>query len=123
MENRHQHWECDEQEQRDERDYDYYGPYYDQPQRQHSPEGGHILGGIKAYPQDLKRVHWPMNFKTSGIEKYDESTNQTEWILVYQFTIVAVGGDSYAMANDLPVYLSSYVGTWLLGFPAGSVCS
>jgi hypothetical protein len=25
------------------------GPYYDQPHWEHSPEGGHILGGIKAY--------------------------------------------------------------------------
>jgi hypothetical protein len=64
-----------EQEQRDERDYDYFGPYYDQPHRQRSPEGGYNTGGVKAYSRDLKRVHWPMNFKTSGIEKYDESTN------------------------------------------------
>jgi hypothetical protein len=31
IENRHQNWEHEEQEKRDERDYDYYGPYYDPP--------------------------------------------------------------------------------------------
>jgi hypothetical protein len=48
-----------------------------------------------------------LNFKPSGIEKYDGSTNPAEWLEVYQLAIEAVGGDSYAMANYLPVYLSS----------------
>jgi hypothetical protein len=39
----------DEQEQCIESDYDYYGAYYDQPHRQHSLAGGHVLGGVKAY--------------------------------------------------------------------------
>jgi hypothetical protein len=56
IENRHQNRECDEQEQRDERDYDYYGPYYDQPHRQCSPEEGHIPGCVMAYSRDLKQV-------------------------------------------------------------------
>jgi hypothetical protein len=30
IESQHRNRECEEQEQRDERDYDYYGPYYDQ---------------------------------------------------------------------------------------------
>jgi hypothetical protein len=64
---------------------------------------GHILGGIKAYSLDLKRVRWPVNFKPSGIEKYDGSTNLIEWLEVYQFAIEAAGGDSYVMANYLPV--------------------
>jgi hypothetical protein len=52
-------------------------------------------------------VCWPLNFKISGIEKYDESTNPTEWLKVYQLTIEAIGGDSYIMANYLLVYLSA----------------
>jgi hypothetical protein len=39
-----------ELEQCEERDYDYYGPYYDQPHRQHSPKGGCNAGGVKAFP-------------------------------------------------------------------------
>jgi hypothetical protein len=62
---------------------------------------------VKAYSQDLKRVCWPLNFKTSGIEKYDGFTNLSEWLEVYQLTIEVIrGGDSYVMANYLPVCLS-----------------
>jgi hypothetical protein len=67
----------------------------------------------------LKRVRWPLNFKPSGIEKYDGSTNPDEWLKVYQLAIEATGGDSYVMANYLPVCLSSFARTWLLGLPAG----
>jgi hypothetical protein len=81
--NRRKEHEHVEQERCDERDYDYYGPFYDQPHRQCSPEGGHNPGGVKAFSHDLKRVHWPINFKPSGIEKYDGSTNLAKWLKVY----------------------------------------
>jgi hypothetical protein len=55
----------------------------------------------------LKRVHWPLNFKPLRIEKYDGSTNPTEWLEVYHLAIEAADGDSYIMANYLPVCLSS----------------
>jgi hypothetical protein len=57
------------------------------------------------------------------IEKYDGSTNPTEWLKVYQLTIKAIGGDSYVMENYLPVCLLSSVRTWLLWLPTGSVQS
>jgi hypothetical protein len=47
----------------------------------------------------LKRVRWPLNFKPSGIKKYEGSTNVAEWLEVYQLVIEAGGGDSYVMAN------------------------
>jgi hypothetical protein len=31
----------------------------------------------------LQRVHWPLNVKPLGIEKYDGSTNPAEWLEVY----------------------------------------
>jgi hypothetical protein len=68
-------------------------------------------------------VHWPLNFKALGIEKYDGSTNLVEWLEVYQLAIEATGGNSYSMANYLPVYLSSFARTCLLGLPVGSVHS
>jgi hypothetical protein len=71
----------------------------------------------------LKRVSWPINFELSAIEKYDGPTNPTEWLEVYQLTIEAAGGDSYIMANYLPVCLSSSARTWLLGLPTRSVRS
>jgi hypothetical protein len=123
IENRRLDRERDEQELHDLRDHDYYDPYYDQPHRQHSPEGGHILGCVRAYSRDLKRVRWPRNFKISGIEWYDGSSNLAEWLEVYQLTVEATGSDSYVMANYLPVYLSLLARTWLLGPPVRSVRS
>jgi hypothetical protein len=123
IKSRHRNQEREEQEQRDERDYDYYGPYYDEPHRERSPEVGHILGSVKAYSLDFNRVRWPVNFKLSGIEKYDGSINYAMWLQVYQLTIEATGGDSYVMENYLPSYLSSSARNWLLGLPAGSVRS
>jgi hypothetical protein len=85
--------------------------------------GGCNAGGVKAFSHDLKRVRWLLNFKLSGIEKYDGSINRVEWLEMYQLTIEAASGDSYVMANYLPVCLSSSARTWLLRLPAGPVHS
>jgi hypothetical protein len=51
IENWHQERKCLEQEQREESDYDYYDPYYDQPHRQHSPKGrGAMLEELRFFP-------------------------------------------------------------------------
>jgi hypothetical protein len=71
------------QERRDESDYDYYVPFYDQPHQQRSPKGGRNPGGVKGFSHDLKRVRCPINFKPPGIEKYDGSTNLAEWLEGY----------------------------------------
>jgi hypothetical protein len=71
----------------------------------------------------LRRVRWPINFKSSGIDKYDGSTNPAEWLEVYQLIIEATSEGSYVRANYLPVYLSLSARTWLLGLPSGSVRS
>jgi hypothetical protein len=81
------------------------------------------MKGVKAFSRDLKRVRWPLNFRPSGIEKYDGSTNISEWLEVYQLTIEATEGDSYVMANYLHVCLSSSARAFLLGLPTGSVQS
>jgi hypothetical protein len=59
----------------------------------------------------MKRVCWPLNFKPLGIQKDDWSTNPTEWLEEYELAIEAAGGDSYIMANYLPVFLSSFTRT------------
>jgi hypothetical protein len=82
------------------------------------------LGVTKPFSHGLKRVCWPMNFKLSRIEKYEGSNNPAEWHEVYQLSIKATGGgDSYVMANYLPICLSSSARTWLMGLPTGSVRS
>jgi hypothetical protein len=68
-------------------------------------------------------VRWPLNFKSLGMEKYDGSINPVKWLEVYQLTIKATVGDSYVMANYLPICLSSSAMTRLLGLPTGLVRS
>jgi hypothetical protein len=87
------------------------------------PQPEDAMKGVKDFSHDLKRVSWPLNFKMSGIDKYDSSTNPAEWLKVYQHTIEATGEDSYIMANYLPVCLLASARTWLLGLPMGSIRS
>jgi hypothetical protein len=68
---------------------DYHGPYYDQPHRHRSLAGGRNEGGIKPFSHNLKRVRWPLYFKSLGIEKYDGSINSVEWLEVEQLAIKA----------------------------------
>jgi hypothetical protein len=100
-----------------------YGPYYDQPIWHHSPARTQDTGGIKPFSCDLQKVVWPPNFKPSTIDKYDGSTNPTEWLEVYPLVIKATNGDSYIMANYLPICLSSSARTWLMILPTDSVRS
>jgi hypothetical protein len=48
-----------------------------------------------------------VNFKPSGIEKYDGFTNPAKWHEVYQLANEATVGDSYVITNYLSVCLSS----------------
>jgi hypothetical protein len=57
----------------------------------------------------LKRVHWPLNFNSSGIKKYDGSTNPAEWLEVYQLAIEATGGE-FICDGKLPASLPISIG-------------
>jgi hypothetical protein len=56
------------------------------------------------FSHNMKKLCWPLNFMSSGIKKYDGSTNPAKWLEVYQLTIEAIKGVSYVMANYMPVY-------------------
>ena len=79
--------------------------------------------GPKAFTSRLKDVDWPENFKPGTIEKSDGAVEPTQWLGVYQLAIRAADGDSYVMANYLPMCLSPNVLTWLMGLPARSIGS
>jgi hypothetical protein len=85
--------------------------------------GGVMQEESRHFPKIWRESVDPLNFKPSGIEKYDGSINSAEWLEVYQLTIETAGGDSYVMANYLPVCLSSSARTWLLRLLVGSVHS
>ncbi|GJN28159.1 hypothetical protein PR202_gb16249 [Eleusine coracana subsp. coracana] len=62
-------------------------------------------------------------FKPVPIEKYDGQTNPREWLQLYSTAIQSAGGDSYVMANYLPVCLDPAVRIWLTSLPEESVTS
>lgn len=79
--------------------------------------------GIPAFTPELPRVDWPTAFKPTGIEKYDGKTDPEAWLTVYTLAIRAVGGDSKAMANYLPVALEDSARNWLTGLPRGTIAT
>ncbi|GJN25144.1 hypothetical protein PR202_gb12935 [Eleusine coracana subsp. coracana] len=81
------------------------------------------IDGIKAYIPRLRIVRWPKGFKPVPIEKYDGQTNPREWLQLYNTTIRSTGGDSYVMANYLPVCLDPAVRIWLTSLPKESITS
>nr|AAL58168.1 putative gag-pol protein [Oryza sativa Japonica Group] len=81
------------------------------------------VDGVAVFTSDLHRVDWPADFKPIGIEKYDGKTNPESWLTVYGLAIRAAGGDSNAMANDLPVALANSARSWLHGLPRGTIGS
>jgi hypothetical protein len=58
----------------------------------------------------LKRVCWPLNFKPSGIEKYDGSTNLAEWLEVYQLAFAYL---PIIISQDMAHGASHRIGTFM----------
>ncbi|GJN20549.1 hypothetical protein PR202_gb07941 [Eleusine coracana subsp. coracana] len=81
------------------------------------------IDGIKAYIPRLCIARWPKGFKPVSIKKYDGQTNPQEWLQLYSTAIQSAGGDSYIMANYLPVCLDPAVWIWLTSLPEESVTS
>ncbi|GJN36522.1 hypothetical protein PR202_gb25387 [Eleusine coracana subsp. coracana] len=81
------------------------------------------MNGIKAYVPRLRIALWPNGFKLVLIEKYDGQTNLWEWLQLHSMVIRSAGGDSYIMANYLPVYLDLSVRIWLTSLPEESITS
>ncbi|GJN36453.1 hypothetical protein PR202_gb25314 [Eleusine coracana subsp. coracana] len=66
---------------------------------------------------------WPKGFKTVPIEKYDGQTNPRKWLHLYSTTIQSARGDSFVMANYLPVCLEPAIRIWLTSLPERSIIS
>ncbi|GJN40078.1 hypothetical protein PR202_gb29246 [Eleusine coracana subsp. coracana] len=81
------------------------------------------IDGIKAYIPRLHIAQWPKGFKPVPIEKYDGQTNPREWLQLYSTMIRSAGGDSYVMANYLPVCLDPAVRIWLTSLLEESITS
>jgi hypothetical protein len=79
--------------------------------------------GYVALVDHLRAVTWPPKFRPHLSEKYDGTSNPSEFLQVYVTAITAVGGDTTVMATYFHVALSGPAWTWLMNLTPGSVYS
>jgi hypothetical protein len=66
---------------------------------------------------------WPSKFRPHLPEKYDGTSNPSEFLQVYVTAITAAGGDTSVMATYFHVALSGPAQTWLMNLTPGSIYS
>ncbi|GJN37011.1 hypothetical protein PR202_gb25927 [Eleusine coracana subsp. coracana] len=81
------------------------------------------IDGSKAYIHRIRIARWTKGFKSVPNEKYNGQTNPREWLQLYSTAIRSAIGDSYVMANYLPVCLDPAVQIWLTSLPEESITS
>jgi hypothetical protein len=89
-----------------------------------SPTAVPLAGvGCAALPDHLHAASWPPKFRPHLPEKYDETSNPSEFLQVYVTAITAAGGNTVMMATYFHVALSGPTRTWLMNLTPGSVYS
>jgi hypothetical protein len=79
--------------------------------------------GCAALADHLRAVSWPPKFQPHLPEKYDGTSNPSEFLQVYVTAITAAGGNTTVMATYFHVALSGPAQTWLMNLTPGSVYS
>jgi hypothetical protein len=79
--------------------------------------------GYTALADHLHAATWPSKFRLHLPEKYDGTSNPSEFLQVYVTTITAAGGDTAVMATYFHVALSGPARTWLMNLTLGSIYS
>jgi hypothetical protein len=79
--------------------------------------------GCAALADHLRVATWPSKFWPHLPEKYNDTTNPSEFLQVYVIAITAAGGDSTVMATYFHVALSGPARTWLMNLSPGSIYS
>jgi hypothetical protein len=79
--------------------------------------------GCVALTDHLRAVTWPTKFHPHLSEKYDGTTNPSEFLQVYITAITAAGGDTTVMVAYFHVALSGSARTWLMNQASGSIHS
>jgi hypothetical protein len=83
-----------------------------------------VLGvGCAALADHLRAVAWPSKFRPHLPEKYDGSSNPSEFLQVYITAITAAGGNEAVMASYFHVALTGPARTWLMNLTPGSIQS
>jgi hypothetical protein len=95
-----------------------------------TPTGARIQAGVPlagvgcaALADHLCAATWPSKFWPHLSEKYDGTSNPSEFLQVYITAITAAGGDTAVMATYFHVALSGPTRTWLMNLTLGSIYS
>ena len=79
--------------------------------------------GYAALADCLRAATWPSKFRPHLPEKYDGTSNPSEFLQVYVIAITATGGNTAVMATYFHVALSGPARTWLMNLVPGSIYS
>jgi hypothetical protein len=79
--------------------------------------------GCAALADHLRAVTWPPKFWPHLPEKYDGTTNPSEFLQVYVTAITAAGGNTAVMASYFHVALTGLARTWLMNLTPGTIYS
>jgi hypothetical protein len=79
--------------------------------------------GCAALADHLRAATWPSKFRPHLPEKYDGTSNPSEFLQVYVTAITAAGGNIAIMATYFHVALSGPIRTWLMNHTPGSIYS
>jgi hypothetical protein len=88
-------------------------------------QAGVLLAGVgcAALADHIRAVTWPSKFQPHLPEKYDGTSNPSEFLQVYVTAITIAGGDTAIMATYFHVALSGPARTWLMNLTPGSIYS
>jgi hypothetical protein len=79
--------------------------------------------GCAALVDHLRAAPWPPKFQLHLPEKYDGTSNPSEFLQVYVTAITAAGGNTAVMATYFHVALFGPARTWLMNLALGSIYS
>jgi hypothetical protein len=95
-----------------------------------TPRGARIQAGVPlvgvgcaTLADHLRAATWPSKFWPHVSEKYDGTSNPSEFLQLYVIAIAAPGGDTAVMATYFHVALSRAARTWLMNLTPGSIYS
>jgi hypothetical protein len=95
-----------------------------------TPRGARIQAGVPlvgvgcaALADHLRAATWPPKFRPHLPEKYDGTSNPSEFLQVYVTAITAAGGNTAVMASYFHVALTGPAQTWLMNLTPGSIYS
>jgi hypothetical protein len=79
--------------------------------------------GCAALADHFRAATWSSKFRPHLSEKYDGTSNPSEFLQVYVTAITAAGGDTSVMVTYFHVALSGPARTWLMNLTLGSIYS